>query len=147
MAKTLLPFKWWPPNDSFFLWWKRETCCMMCHMYHTYICDHFRHLKSTRFDYLQSIVWMKILVISLLFIFRSHLIQDVIISILNNHHNINIVCSILSTWDFPNHNASRCALGMFGKLLMSKGALFWFETIWSFNVQVIDYWIIFSVDN
>lgn len=37
MAKTLLPFKWWPLNDDFFLWWKRETCSTMHHMYHSYI--------------------------------------------------------------------------------------------------------------
>ncbi len=30
-------------------------------------------------------------------------------------------------------------LGMFGKLLMNRGALTWFETIWSYNVEAIDY--------
>ncbi len=35
----------------FFWWWKRETCSTMRHMYHTYICDRFRHLKSTRFTF------------------------------------------------------------------------------------------------
>ncbi len=35
----------------FLWWWKRETCSTTCHMYHTCICDHFRHLKSTRYGF------------------------------------------------------------------------------------------------
>jgi hypothetical protein len=34
---------------------------------------------------------------------------------------------------------------MLRKLSMSKGALTWFETLWSYNVEAIDYWIIFSM--
>jgi hypothetical protein len=32
-----------------------------------------------------------------------------------------------------------CALDMFGKLSMSRGASIWFETVWSYNVEAIDY--------
>lgn len=35
----------------FLWWWKRETCSTTRHMYHTYICDRFRHLKSTRYGF------------------------------------------------------------------------------------------------
>ncbi len=31
------------------------------------------------------------------------------------------------------------ALGIFGKLLTRRGALTWFETIWSYGVEAIDY--------
>jgi hypothetical protein len=31
------------------------------------------------------------------------------------------------------------ALGFFRSLLMSKGALMWFETVWSYSVEAIDY--------
>ncbi len=34
---------------------------------------------------------------------------------------------------------------LFGKLSMSRGALTWFETVWSYGVEAIDYWIIFSM--
>jgi hypothetical protein len=34
---------------------------------------------------------------------------------------------------------------MFRKLLMSRGALTWFETIWSYGMEAIDYLIIFSM--
>jgi hypothetical protein len=128
-------------ESRFFWWWKRETCSTMHHMYHTYIYDRFRHLKSTRFDYLQLVVNclnenccdFSFFHLSKSFDSRCY------------HHNIDIVCLILSSWDFPNHSASCWAHGIFGKLLMSRGALIWFETIWSFDVQVIDYWIIFSM--
>jgi hypothetical protein len=38
-----------------------------------------------------------------------------------------------------NHHASCHALGIFGKLSMSRGALTWFETVWSYGVESIDY--------
>jgi hypothetical protein len=37
------------------------------------------------------------------------------------------------------HGASCCALCIFGKLLMSMGALTWFEIVWSYGVEAIDY--------
>jgi hypothetical protein len=134
----------------FFWWWTRETCSTMHHMYHTYICDCFRHLKSTRFWLFaiscQLLEWKLLWFLLFFFFFQSHLIQDVIIWILNNHHNIDIVCLILSSWDFPNH------VELHVELMVSlesswwvRGALIWFKTIWSFNVQVVDYWIIFSM--
>jgi hypothetical protein len=46
-----------------------------------------------------------------------------------------------------NHSASCCTLGIFGKLWMSKGALTWFETVWSYSAKAIDYSIIFSMKN
>jgi hypothetical protein len=30
-------------------------------------------------------------------------------------------------------------LGIFGKLSMSRGALTWFETVWSYGVEAIEY--------
>jgi hypothetical protein len=51
----------------------------------------------------------------------------------------------LSCWGFSNHCASCCALSIFRKLSMSRGALAWFETVWSDCVEAIDYWIIFSM--
>jgi hypothetical protein len=41
--------------------------------------------------------------------------------------------------DFSNHGASCLALGIFGKLSVSKGATTWFETVWSYYVETIDY--------
>ncbi len=31
------------------------------------------------------------------------------------------------------------ALGIFGKLSMSRGASTWFETVWNYNVETINY--------
>jgi hypothetical protein len=45
----------------------------------------------------------------------------------------------LSCKNLPNHGTSCCALGLFGKLLMNRGAPTWFETIWSYDVEAIDY--------
>ncbi len=56
-----------------------------------------------------------------------------------------VVCFVLSCWDLPNHGTSCCALDILGKLLMSKVAPTWFETVWSHGVGAIDYWIIFSM--
>ncbi len=49
----------------------------------------------------------------------------------------------LSCWNLPNHDPSWCALGIFRKTLMSKGASSWFKTVWTYSVGAIDYWIIF----
>jgi hypothetical protein len=60
-------------------------------------------------------------------------------------HNHNWV-----TWvsyrrpDLPNHGAPCRALDNFEKLSMSRGALTWFGTAWSYGVVAIDYWTIFS---
>jgi hypothetical protein len=35
--------------------------------------------------------------------------------------------------------ASCHTIGIFGKLLMSRGALTWIESVWSYSVEVIDY--------
>ncbi len=51
----------------------------------------------------------------------------------------------LSHWDFPNQNTLCHTLGIFGKLSMSRGAPTWFETVWSYGVEAIDYWTIFSL--
>ncbi len=42
---------------------------------------------------------------------------------------IHFVLFCLSHWNLPNHCASCYALGIFGKVLMSRGAPAWFETI------------------
>jgi hypothetical protein len=51
-----------------------------------------------------------------------------------------LFCFVLSHWDLPNHGASCHALGIFGKLLMSRGASMWFETIWSDSVESFFQW-------
>jgi hypothetical protein len=56
-----------------------------------------------------------------------------------------VVCLVLSCWDLPNHGASCRTLGSFRKLLMSRGASTWFETIWRSGLEAIDYWTIFSM--
>jgi hypothetical protein len=43
------------------------------------------------------------------------------------------------------HGASFRRLGIFGRLWMSRGATTWFETVWSYCVEAIDYWTIFSM--
>ncbi len=46
----------------------------------------------------------------------------------------------------PKSHASCCALYyIYGKLLTSKGAPTWFEIAWSYYVEVVDYWTIFSM--
>jgi hypothetical protein len=52
---------------------------------------------------------------------------------------------VLSLCDLPNHGTSCHALGIFGKLLMNRGAPTWFETVWSYGVEAIDYWTMFSM--
>jgi len=56
-----------------------------------------------------------------------------------------VVCFFffLSNNFFVNHNASCDAFGIFGMLLMSAST--WFEIIWSYTVEVIDYWTIFKM--
>jgi hypothetical protein len=51
-----------------------------------------------------------------------------------------VVCFVLSQWDLPNHVASCHALGIFGKLLMSRGASMRFETVWSYSVEPYFQW-------
>jgi hypothetical protein len=50
-------------------------------------------------------------------------------------------CSLfcMSCLDLPNHGTSLHTLGIFGILLMSRGAPTWFETVWSYGVEAIDY--------
>jgi hypothetical protein len=65
-------------------------------------------------------------------------------------YEAKVVCFVLfclSSWDLPNHGASWCMLGIFRKILMSRGAPTWFETVWSYSVETIDYWTIFSNEN
>ncbi len=45
----------------------------------------------------------------------------------------------------PKSHASCRALCIYWKLLTSKGAPTWFETAWSYDVEVVDYWTIFSM--
>jgi hypothetical protein len=63
-------------------------------------------------------------------------------------YEAHVVCFVLfclSSWDLPNHGASWCMLRIFRKILMSRGAPTWFETVWSYSVEAIDYWTIFSM--
>jgi hypothetical protein len=50
-----------------------------------------------------------------------------------------VVCFVLfATLRYPKLWCIH-ALGVFRKLSMSKGALTWFETVWSYSVEAIDY--------
>jgi len=51
----------------------------------------------------------------------------------------------LSRWNLPNHEAPCHALGIFKKILTNRGAPTWFEIVWNYNVDAIDYWAIFSM--
>ncbi len=46
---------------------------------------------------------------------------------------------------FPNHGTSCHDLSIIEKLSMSKVASTWFEIVWTFGVEAIDYWTIFSI--
>jgi len=51
----------------------------------------------------------------------------------------------LSGSDLSNHDTSCRALGIFGKLsMLHRLASTWFETVWSYGVEAIDYWTLFS---
>jgi hypothetical protein len=41
--------------------------------------------------------------------------------------------------NLSDHYASCHAPGIFGKLLKSRGALTWFDSVWSYGVVAIDY--------
>jgi hypothetical protein len=59
-------------------------------------------------------------------------------------HNLSMKQGSLFCFvDLPNDNTSCHNISIFGKLLMSRGALTWFETVLSYDVEIIDYWIIF----
>jgi hypothetical protein len=45
-----------------------------------------------------------------------------------------------------SHPTSCHTLGIFGMLLMSRGAPTWFETVWRYRVEAIDYRTIFSMN-
>jgi hypothetical protein len=59
-----------------------------------------------------------------------------------------VVClffPVLYWWDPPNQDASDCVLGLFGKLSRRRGALAWFHGIWTSDVKVVEYWMIFPL--
>jgi hypothetical protein len=58
-----------------------------------------------------------------------------------------VVCfvCVLSCWDVPNYNATCHILGIFEKLLMSRGASTWFEIVWNYGVESIDCWTNFPM--
>jgi hypothetical protein len=55
------------------------------------------------------------------------------------------VCFVLYLWDPLNQDASDCILGLFGKLLTRKGALAWFQNIWTCSAKFLEYWMNFSL--
>jgi hypothetical protein len=58
------------------------------------------------------------------------------------------VCFVLfclSSWDPLNNDASGHVLGVFGKLLRRRGASAWFHGVWTCGVEVLEYWMIFSL--
>jgi len=53
-----------------------------------------------------------------------------------------LFCFVLfcfSHQNLPNHDVSCCILGIFEKLSMNSGALMWFNIVWDYNVESIDY--------
>jgi len=57
-----------------------------------------------------------------------------------------VVCLFcLYVWDSLNRDASDRILGLFGKLLRRRGALAWFHGVWTCGVEVLEYWMIFSL--
>jgi hypothetical protein len=57
----------------------------------------------------------------------------------------SLFCFVLSRWDLPNYGVSCHDISILGKLLMNRGAPTWFKIVWSYGVEAIDYWIIFSI--
>ncbi len=47
--------------------------------------------------------------------------------------------------DPPNRDASDCVLGLFGKLSRRRGASVWFHGVWTCGVEVLEYWMVFSL--
>jgi hypothetical protein len=63
-------------------------------------------------------------------------------------HNLSMKQGCLFCFsDLPNDSTSCHVISIFGKLSMSRGALTWFEIVWSYGVETIDYWIIFLIKN
>jgi hypothetical protein len=56
-----------------------------------------------------------------------------------------LFCFVLYQWDPPNWDASDYVLGLFGKLSRRRGAWAWFHGVWTCNVEVLEYWMIFSL--
>jgi hypothetical protein len=46
---------------------------------------------------------------------------------------------VLSYCNFPNHDVLGCTLGIFKKFSMIRGPLTWFESIWNYDMENIDY--------
>ncbi len=55
------------------------------------------------------------------------------------------VCFVLYLWDPRNQDASDCVLGLFGKLLMRRGAWAWFYDVWTCGANFLEYWMISSL--
>jgi hypothetical protein len=51
----------------------------------------------------------------------------------------SLFCFVRHVEILQNHSASCHAIGSFGKLSMSRGAPTWFEAVWSYGVEAIDY--------
>jgi len=49
---------------------------------------------------------------------------------------------VLYLWDPPNQDASDCALTVFGKLSMRRGARAWFHDLWTCSAKVLEHWMI-----
>ncbi len=58
------------------------------------------------------------------------------------------VCFVLFClylWDPLNQDASDHILCLFGKLSRRRGALAWFHGVWTYGVEVLEYWVISSL--
>ncbi len=53
-----------------------------------------------------------------------------------------LFCFVLQLWDPPNQAASDRVLGVFGKLLIRRGAWAWFHDVWTCGAKVLEYWMI-----
>jgi hypothetical protein len=58
----------------------------------------------------------------------------------------NVVCLFcLYWWDPPNWDVSNHIIGLFGKLSRKRGASSRFHGVWTYNVEVFEYWMISSL--
>jgi len=56
-----------------------------------------------------------------------------------------LFCFVLYLWEPPNRDASDSVLGLFQKLLRSRGESAWFHGICTCGVEVLGYWITSSL--
>ncbi len=61
------------------------------------------------------------------------------------YEGILFVLFVSHLWDLPNWGISDCILDVFGKLSMRRGALAWSQIVSICGVEVLEYWMSFSL--